>query len=186
MDIYKNPWEILGKKEVYENPWIKLIEYSVLNPAGKPARYGKVSFRNIAVGILPVDEDRNTWLVGQYRFPLEKWSWELPEGGCPLGTKPLDSAHRELLEETGLKAKNMRELLRMHLSNSVSDEYSITYVATGLSQHAPQPEETEQLLVKKIPFDEVYLQVMDGTITDAITVSAVLKAKLMFDQGLLP
>src|SRR5690606_11010752 len=127
----------------------------------------------------------NTWLVGQYRFPLDQWSWEIPEGGGPLGTDPVESARRELLEETGLKAENMQELLRMHLSNSVSDEFSVTYLATGLSQHAPRPEETEQLLIKKIPFAQAVAQVLDVSITDSVSVAAILKTQLLLDKGLL-
>src|SRR3546814_2613345 len=122
---------------------------------------------------------------GQYRFPLDQGSWEIPEGGGPADIDPVESARRELLEETGLKAENMQELLRMHLSNSVSDEFSVTYLATGLSQHAPQPEETEQLLIKKIPFAQAVEHVLDGTITDSISVAAILKVRLLLDKGLL-
>ena len=186
MDLNRNPWKILGEKEIYSNPWIGLTEYSVLNPAGKQGIYGKVSFKNIAIGILPLDSDLNTWLVGQYRFPLDQWSWEIPEGGGPLGTDPMDAARRELLEETGLKAAHMQELLRMHLSNSVSDEFSVTYLATGLTQHMPQPEETEELVVKKVSFEEAVIQVMEGKITDAISVAAILKAKFLLDKKQLP
>lgn len=156
-----------------------------MNPAGNEGIYGKVSFKNTAIGILPLDEAGNTWLVGQYRFPLGQWSWEIPEGGGILGTDPLEAARRELLEETGLKAENMQELLRMHLSNSVSDEFSITYLATGLTQHASEPEETEELVIKKIPFDEALEQVLNGAITDSISVAAILKVKLLLEKGLL-
>lgn len=185
MNPKENPWKILGETEVYDNPWIRLTEFAVINPAGNPGIYGKVSFKNIAIGILPLDEHLNTWLVGQYRFPLDQWSWEIPEGGGLPDIDPVESARRELLEETGLKAKNMQELLRMHLSNSVSDEFSVTYLATGLSQHAPRPEETEQLLIKKIPFAQAFEQVLDGTITDSISVAAILKVRLLLDKGLI-
>src|SRR3546814_20921730 len=111
--------------------------------------YGKVWFKNTAIGILPLDEQLNTWLVGQYRFPLDQWSWEIPEGGGPADIDPVESARRELLEETGLKAENMQELLRMHLSNSASDELSVTYLSTGLRQHDSQPHQTEKMLIKK-------------------------------------
>lgn len=185
MDLNKNPWKILGSKDIYENPWIRLTEYQVLTPGGSRGIYGKVSFKNTAIGILPLDGEGNTWLVGQYRFPLEQWSWEIPEGGGLQGVDPVESARRELLEETGLKAENMQEVLRTHLSNSVTDELSITYVATGLSQHAAEPEETEQLLVKKLPFGKVYEMVMDGEITDAISAAAIMKVKIMMNEGSL-
>lgn len=175
----ENPWQIISEKQVYDNQWIGLTEYQVINPAGNPGIYGKVRFKNTAIGVLPLDDEMNTYLVGQYRFPLGQYSWEIPEGGGPLGTDPLDSAKRELLEETGLKADNWTELQRMHLSNSVSDELCIIYLARGLKQFEAEPEDTEQLVVKKVPFDEAYRMVTDGSITDAITVAAVLRFRLM-------
>lgn len=180
-----NPWEITSEKNIYDNPWINLTEYQVLNPSGNPGIYGKVHFKNVAIGVLPLDEKLNTYLVGQYRFPLQQYSWEMPEGGGPLGTDPLDSAKRELLEETGLKAKSWTELIRMHLSNSVSDELSIIYLARGLEQFEPEPEETEQLVVKKLPFEEVYQMVCRGHITDSMTVAAVLKLRLLLIENQL-
>lgn len=175
----ENPWTIISEKQVYDNQWIGLTEYQVINPSGNPGIYGKVRFKNTAIGVLPLDDEMNTYLVGQYRFPLGQYSWELPEGGGPLGTDPLDSAKRELLEETGLRAANWTELQRMHLSNSVSDELCIIYLACGLQQFEAEPEDTEQLVIKKLPFDEAYRMVADGSITDAITVAAVLRLKLM-------
>jgi len=182
----ENPWQITSEKNIYNNPWISLTEYQVINPSGNPGIYGKVHFKNIAIGVIPLDNDMNTYLVGQYRFPLEQYSWELPEGGGPLGTDPLDSAKRELLEETGLKASNWTEVQRMYLSNSVSDELSILYLARGLEQFEAEPEDTEQLIVKKLPFNEVYHMVCDGEITDSMTVAGILKIKLMIMENKLP
>jgi ADP-ribose pyrophosphatase len=175
----ENPWQILTEKAVYDNPWISLTEYQVLNPSGNPGIYGKVHFKNRAIGIVPLDVDLNTYLVGQYRFTLNQYSWEIPEGGGPLNEHPLDAAKRELLEETGLVAANWAEIQTIHLSNSVTDEYGIIYLATGLEQHDAEPEDTEQLVVKKVPFDEVYRMVCDGEITDSVTVAAILKVKLL-------
>ncbi|MDB5210193.1 MAG: hypothetical protein JWQ30_1020 [Sediminibacterium sp.] len=180
-----NPWIIKEEKKVYENPWISVTEYDVLNPAGNKGIYGKVHFKNTAVGIMVLDEEMNTWLVGQYRFPLNSYSWEIPEGGSPVADDPLAGAKRELLEETGLAAAHWQPLLRMHLSNSVSDELAIVYLATGLTQLEPEPEETEQLIVKKIPFDEAYRMVEEGLITDSMSVSAIIKIKLLFAEGKL-
>lgn len=174
-----NPWKITAEQNIYDNPWINLTEYQVLNPSGNPGIYGKVHFKNIAIGIVPLDDELNTYLVGQYRFALNEYSWELPEGGGPLGTDPLDSAKRELLEETGLKAGHWEEVLRMYLSNSVSDELSIVYLARNLQQFEAEPEETEQLMVRKLPFKEVYEMVCNGQITDSITIAAVLRVQLM-------
>ena len=145
----KNPWQIISEKEIYDNKWINVTEYDVINPNGGKGIYGKVHFKNLAIGIVVLDEGLNTYLVGQYRFAINEYSWEIPEGGGPLETEPLDSAKKELLEETGLIAQDWTVLLKMHLSNSVSDEYSIIYLARQLEQHTAMPEETEQLVVKK-------------------------------------
>jgi len=180
-----NPWQITSQKEIYDNPWINLTEYQVINPSGNPGIYGKIHFKNIAIGILPLDDEMNTYLVGQFRFALGQYSWEMPEGGGPLGIDPIESAKRELLEETGLKAENWSELVRIHLSNSVSDELSIIYLARGLAQFEAEPEDTEQLIVKKLPFETVYQMVCDGEITDSMTVAAVLKLKLLMLENKL-
>jgi 8-oxo-dGTP pyrophosphatase MutT (NUDIX family) len=183
----KNPWKILGEATVYQNPWITLTEYDVLNPSGGKGIYGKVHFKNIAVGVMVLDDDMHTYLVGQYRFPLQAYSWEIPEGGSLIGGEadPLEGGKRELLEETGLVAAHWQPLLEMHLSNSVSDEKAIIYLATGLTQHQAEPEETEQLAVRKIPFEEAYQMVEKGEITDSMSVAAIIKVKLMLVQGQL-
>jgi 8-oxo-dGTP pyrophosphatase MutT (NUDIX family) len=133
--------------------------------------------------VIVLDMNLNTFLVGQYRFPIEKYSWEIPEGGCPFNMHPLDGAKKELLEETGLKANSWEMILEMDLSNSVSDEHAIVYLAYDLEQHKPQPEDTEQIEVRKIPFDDAYQMVEDGTITDSISVAAIQKVKLMLADG---
>jgi ADP-ribose pyrophosphatase len=181
----ENPWKITSEKIIYNNPWINLTEYQVINPSGNPGIYGKVHYKNIAIGVLPLDDELNTYLVGQYRFALGQYSWEMPEGGGILGTDPLDSAKRELLEETGLKAQNWTEIQRLHLSNSVSDELSILYLARNLQQFEAEPEDTEQLIVHKLPFEQVYQMVCNGEITDAMTVAAVLKVRLLIVENKL-
>jgi len=181
----KNPWVTVESHKIYENNWIGLTEHRVINPSGGPGIYGEVHFKNLAIGILPLDENRNTWLVGQYRFPLKAYSWEIPEGGGPLGLPPLDSAKRELLEETGLTASHWTELQRMHLSNSVSNELAIIYIATGLTMGIAAPEETEELVLRKVPFDEAYAMVMDGRITDSMSVAAILKTSILIQEGKL-
>lgn len=178
-----NPWQTLNSDVKYNNNWIRLTEHQVINPSGGNGIYGEVHFKNLAIGILPLDEDYNTWLVGQYRYPLKAYSWEIPEGGGPLGDDPIESARRELLEETGMSAAKWVEIQRMHLSNSVSDELSIIYVATGLIQGIAMPEETEQLVVKKMPFENAYQMVLNGKITDSMSVAAILRAKLMMING---
>ncbi len=181
--MQKNPWKTLSKKEVYSNPWISVSHREVLNPGGGEGIYGVVEFQNIAVGIVPIDEERNTWLVGQYRYTIDQYSWEIPEGGCPLGTDPLASAKRELKEETGLVAQSWQPLLEMHTSNSVTDEYGIVYIAKEVHQELAEPEETEELLIKKLPFNSVYKMVMEGKITDSLSIAAILKTQLWIQSG---
>lgn len=175
----QNPWITLESNKIYDNPWISLTEHQVLNPSGGEGIYGEVHFKNLAIGILALDDDDMIWMVGQYRFPLKQYSWEIPEGGGPLDSDPLASAKRELLEETGLVAKNWKEVLKMHLSNSVSDELAILYLAKDFEQFEAEPEETEQLEVKKMPFELAYQMAMSGEITDSLTVAGLMKVKLM-------
>ncbi|MCK5781105.1 MAG: NUDIX hydrolase [Flavobacteriales bacterium] len=185
IDETVNPWVSLEKTSVYDNSWISVTEHKVKNPNNGIGIYGQVHFKNIAIGILILDKAHNTWLVGQYRFPINKYSWEIPEGGGSLNIEPIESAKRELLEETGIVAHKWSKLLEMDLSNSVSDESCVCFVAQELEFHDAQPEETEQLQVKKLPFLDVYDMVMNGKIRDSITVAAVLKVKIMIDNGLL-
>ena len=183
MNIHHNPWKILGQRAVYENPWIDLTEFQVINPKGGSGIYGKIHYKHLAVGVIPLDENWNTWLVGQYRFPLDLYSWEIPEGGGRMDEDLLDAAKRELMEETGLAAKSWTKILTMHLSNSVSDEFSVIYLARDLEEHMSTPDETEELTIKKIPFDEVCDMVEKGMITDAMSVAAIQQIQLMVFQG---
>lgn len=175
----RNPWKSLKHESVYDNKWITVSHEEVLNPNGNDGIYGVVHFKYLAIGIIPLDENNNTWIVGQYRYPLKQYSWEIPEGGGLLNEDPLASAKRELLEECGLVASDWNEILRMHLSNSVSDELAIIYVAKGLTQKQSDPEDSELLQVKKIPFDKVYEMVLNGEITDSMSVAGILKLKLL-------
>lgn len=180
-----NPWKILGSKEVYDNKWINVTEHQVINPGGGRGIYGKVHFKNLAIGVLPLDENLNTWLVGQYRFALNQYSWEIPEGGGDPDVDPVLSAQRELLEETGLIAGEWQEIQRMHLSNSVSDEHAIIYLARNLRQGDAEPEETEQLQIRKIHIEDAYAMVSRGEITDSMSVAAIQKVKLLLYENKL-
>ena len=142
-----------------------------------------VHFKNRAIGILPLDNDYNTWIVGQYRFPINQYSWEIPEGGGKRGVDPIDSAKRELFEETGITANKWTKIQEMYLSNSASDEFCILYIAQDLTFGAAEPEDDEQLELRKIHFDDLYKMVETVEITDSLTVCIVLKAKLMMIEG---
>jgi len=171
----QNPWKTLSTRPVYNNDWIKVEEHQVITPGGSPGIYGKVSFKNQAVGIIPLDEQGNTWLVGQYRYTLNEWSWEIPMGGSPKKEDKQKTALRELEEETGLKAASLTELLQLHTSNSITDERGIIYLATGLSQGEQQLEDSEKdIQLKKLSLDEAIAMASSGEITDAMSVAGFL------------
>ncbi|HTW22813.1 MAG TPA: NUDIX hydrolase [Candidatus Baltobacteraceae bacterium] len=186
MDETKNPWTVLSRKSAYDNPWIRVDHHEVLNPAGKPGIYGVVHFKTHATAVVPIDEQGNVILVGQYRFPLGAYSWEVPEGGAPLGASILESAQRELREECGVTAQNWLEIVRMDLSNSVSDESGTGFLAWGLSHGTAEPEPTEQLRVTRVPFGEALERVKRGEIRDSLSVASILRVALMAAQGELP
>jgi ADP-ribose pyrophosphatase len=181
-DLTSNPWLTKTTQTVYESAWIKVSKSDVLNPAGNPAIYSVVHFKNLAIGILAIDKEYNIWLVGQYRYPVSEYSWEIPEGGGKPDVDPVESAARELKEEAGIIAQNYTEFMRLHLSNSATDELAITYLATGLSFEEAEPEESEVLQIKKLHLNEAFTWVMQGKITDAISVAAILKAKWLLDN----
>jgi len=182
------PWRPDAERLIYDNPWIRITEHDATAPTGRPALYGLVGFKNLAIAVLPLHEDGSVTLVGQHRFPLGDYSWEIPEGGGPLGEDPLDGAKRELREETGLLAADWREVLRMQLSNSVTDEVAVGYLATGLSP-APggaEPDETEALAIARVPFGEALEAAMAGKLQDALTVAMLLRGYHMAREGALP
>lgn len=177
MEKENNPWKTLNQETAYENAWIRVEHHNVLNPAGNPGIYGKVHFKNTAISIVAVDSEGYTYLVGQYRYTLNAYSWEVPEGGCSIesGESSLEAAKRELVEETGLIAAQWTELGEVYLSNSVSDEKAVMYLAQNLSQHQACPDETEQLKIRRIPLKEAIEMAQNGQITDALSVLSLLK-----------
>lgn len=181
-----NPWTVLGSTPIYENPWIRVVEHDVLNPRGKPGIYGVVGIKSIATGVVPIHDDGHITLVGQYRFPLGLYSWEIPEGGGKMDEDPLVSIQRELVEETGLTARNWRHIQTMHLSNSITDEVAHLFLAWGLEQGTAMPEDTEELEIRRVPFAEAFEMAMRGDMTDAMTVAALLKTRHLAREGALP
>jgi 8-oxo-dGTP pyrophosphatase MutT (NUDIX family) len=173
------PWTRHSRRVGYENAWITIWHDEVTRPDGAPGVYGVVHFANLAAGVLALDDTDRVLLVGQHRYALDAYSWEIPEGGVPAGESVLDGARRELLEETGVAAAEWRELARVHLSNSVSDELAVLFLATGLSHGDATPDGTEQLVIRWLPFAEVVAMTLDGRITDAMTVVAVERLALL-------
>lgn len=174
-------WRQLSSDCVYENPWISVHHQNVQRPNGSEGIYGVVHFKGHAVGVVPIDEEGNTWLVRQSRYTLNQFTWEIPEGGASAGESTLVCAKRELEEEVGLKAQHWQELLRLHTSNSVTDERAVVYIAEGLSLGTQQLDATEDIEVKKLPLLEAIDMVMNGDITDAISVAALLKVKILLN-----
>ena len=181
----RGPWTSVKEEVRYETPWIRITHHDIIDPSGREGIYGTVHFKNLAIGVVPLDEDLNTWIVGQYRYPIEAYSWEIPEGGGRRDIPPIESAKRELREEAGIEADHWQEILRMDLSNSASDEHAILYVAQGLTFHRPQPDHDEELELKKLPFEELYGMVVRGEVLDSLTIAAVLKVKIMLLDGSL-
>ena len=180
-------WQSVTSQTVFENPWIRVESHDVIAPTGNPAHYGLVKFANRAIAVLPLHDDGTVSLVGQARFAVDAYSWELPEGGGPLDEDPRAAAIRELKEETGLVAADLREILSFDMSNSVTNEVAVCFLATGLSQSDRAPDETEAFEYARVPFKNLLDAVIKGQIRDGLTVVSVLRVHHMAVTGeLLP
>jgi len=176
--VRSGPWARRSRTVAYANPWLTVWHDEVTRPDGEPGIYGVAHFANLAAGVLVLDADDRVLLVGQHRYTLDAYSWEIPEGGVPDGEGPLDGARRELREETGVEAAEWHELARLHLSNSVTDEAAILFLATGVTHGAADPDGTEDLTVRWVPFTDALAMTLDGRITDAMSVVAIQRAAL--------
>lgn len=183
--LEQNPWTFVSREEIFDNWLINHSEHKLLNVKGDPITYTLVHFKNRAVGVVAYEDD-HIWLVGQWRYPLEAYSWELPEGGCPPGQTTLDCAKWELEEETGLTAESYAPFLTLHTSNAITDEHATLYLATGLTQGRAKPEDNEVLKTRKISIDDLVAEVDAGKITDAMTVAAAYKLAVLRAQKKLP
>jgi len=179
-----NPWRTTGSSVVYANPWITVREDAVVRPDGSPGIYGVVGFRTVALGAVPHYDDGTTVLVGQFRYTLGAWSWEIPEGGGDPLLEPEREVARELEEETGLVAGRLTALGGLHTSNSVTDERALLFLAEDLTEGAPRPDPTEQLVRWRVALDEAVAMAHDGRITDSMSVAGLLRAeRLLRERG---
>ena len=176
--VLVGPWVRRSRRVAYENAWVTIFHDEVTRPDGAIGVYGVVHFANLAVGVVACDDEDRVALVGQHRYTLDAMSWEIPEGGSPATEDALEGARRELREETGAEARSWREIARVHLSNSVSDELAVLYVATGIRPGEPDPDGTEELAVRWVPFEEALAMVERGEITDAMSVVALQRVAL--------
>tara|TARA_B110000196_G_scaffold309200_1_gene310597 strand:+ start:309 stop:833 length:525 start_codon:yes stop_codon:yes gene_type:complete len=168
-------WKRLKSAVVYDNPWITVFDEKVLNPNGGESQYGRIHFKSKAIAIVPLDEDGNTWLVGQNRYTTDEYSWEVPMGGSDAGEDPIYTAKRELKEETGLTAGKLEQIMRLHPSNSITDEEGFVFVATNLEQGETDFDDDENLQVRKLSLVDAIEMVKRNEITDAISVAALLR-----------
>lgn len=182
LPLHRGPWRCRSTRLAYESPWIRVHHDEVSTPGGTDGIYGRIHFRNKAIGIIPLDAENHTWLVRQHRYCLGEDSWEIPEGGSPEGENLLDTAKRELEEETGLVARDWELLMRLHTSNSVTDEEAFVYIARELGHGTMALEATEDITTRRVPLAEAVQMVMDGRITDAISVAGLLKAWCLYRQ----
>lgn len=172
----ENPWRRISSREIYDNHWISVREDEVIRPNDRPGIYGVVEFKNWAIGIVPVTDDGDTFLVGQYRYTLNQYSWEIPEGGGPKAVSPLESARRELREETGIQAARWTYLGEIHTSNSVTDEVGFIFLTQGLRFGSSNPDETEKLEVRRLPLEEAVRMALSGEISDSLAVAGLTRA----------
>jgi 8-oxo-dGTP pyrophosphatase MutT (NUDIX family) len=166
------------RRTAYENPWLTIYHDEVTRPDGSPGIYGVVHFANLAAGVVALDDEDRIVLVGQHRYTMDAFAWEIPEGGVPAGESALMGAQRELREETGVDAAEWRELVRVELSNSVSDEVAVLFLATGLTHGVATPEPSESLTARWVPFETALAMTVDGRITDAMSVVAIQRVAL--------
>lgn len=179
-------WKSLGESVLVDTPWMRVTRHPAVAPTGMTADYVVMRPRNVGTGVLPLHDDGTVSLVGQHRFTLMRYSWEMPEGGAPEGEDPFDAVRRELAEEAGLRAEHWRAALDMDLSNSITDERAMTWVAWGLTPAPLDPDPTEVIVSARVPFRDLLAEVARGAVRDSMTVATAYKAYHMAREGELP
>jgi 8-oxo-dGTP pyrophosphatase MutT (NUDIX family) len=180
------PWQDLGHRVVHETPWMTVTQHDAVAPTGRQVAYGVLRFRTVATGVLPVHADGTVTLVGQSRFARANYSWEMPEGGAPFDEDPLAGAMRELAEEAGLKAGSWKRALAIEVSNSITDEIGLTWIAWDLSPVPVAPDPTEVITIVRVPFTQLLKEIERGAVLDSFTVATAYRAYHMAREGLLP
>ncbi len=170
-----SPWRTLAAREVYRNPWLRVTEYQVTRPDGKPGIYGVVDPGDNAA-VVALDERDRVYLVGEFLYPLQRYAWMIPSGKVEWGEEPLVAARRELAEEVGLTADDWTFLGAYDLSSGISTQTSHVYFARGLSLGAPEREGTEQLAVRLVTLDEAVQDCLRNDIRDAPSVLGIWRA----------
>ena len=181
-----DPFTLVSSKIAYENPWIKVEHQDVIRPDGNAGIYGIVRFKNRAVAVLPIEANGDVWLVGQWRRPLNAWSWEVPEGGVPFDEDLETGARRELEEEAGLIARTLIKVLEFDVSNSVCDEIGFSYIAYDLTVGVVSPDPTEVLSLRRLHFTSLLKEIDQGLIRDAQTLVTVMRAHQLAVTNRLP
>lgn len=179
-------WVSHGESVMIDTPWMRVTRHPAVAPTGMAADYVVMRPKNVGTGVLPLHDDGTVVLVGQHRFTLMRYSWEMPEGGAPMDEDPFDAVRRELAEEAGLRADHWRAALDMDLSNSITDERAMTWVAWGLSPVPVDPDPTEVIVAVRVPFRDLLAEIERGAVRDSMTVATAYKAYHMAREGDLP
>jgi ADP-ribose diphosphatase len=178
----RNPWKTLSSRVVSSNPWFRLRRDQVIRPDGKRGTYNTL-LAPPAVGVVPCFDDGSILIVGQYRYSISRYSWEIPEGGGRPGERPIETARRELEEETGFRASALKSLGTFHTSNCFTDETAFLFCARGLEPGVPHQDGTEELATRRIAFEAAFRMAVAGKITDSLTIVALFRMK---ERDLLP
>jgi 8-oxo-dGTP pyrophosphatase MutT (NUDIX family) len=186
MPDQSNPWETLSSRRFYESRYVDVDQDEVRHRSGKVHPYTALRFRIYGIAVLPILADGSTYLIGQYRYLSQRYTWELPRGSGPKGIDPLETAQRELKEETGAVAGQWLEVLRLMVSPGITDEMAPCFVAWDLDQGMADPDPQESLAIRQLSFPEAVAAVLDGTICDAASVATILAVQTRVAQGSLP